>query len=32
MPLPEGLSTSSPERGVERLEFLTDITYERDGV
>ena len=32
MPLPEGLSTSGPERGVERLELLTDITYERDGV
>ena len=32
MPLPEGLSTSGPERGVERLELLTDITYQRDGV
>ena len=32
MPLPEGLSTSSPERGVARLELLTDLTYRRDGV
>ena len=32
MPLPEGVSTSSPERGVARLELLTDITYQRDGV
>ena len=32
MPLPEGLSTSGPERGVARLELLTDITYQRDGV
>ena len=32
MPLPQGLSTSGPERGVARLELLTDITYLRDGV
>jgi hypothetical protein len=32
MPLPEGLSTSSPERGVARLELLIDITYQLDGV
>ena len=32
MPLPEGLSTLGPERGVARLELLTDITYLRDGV
>ena len=32
MPLPEGLSTSGPERGVARLELLTDLTYLRDGV
>ncbi len=32
MPLPEGLSTSGPERGVARLELLTDVTYQRDGV
>ena len=32
MALPEGLSTSSPERGVARLELLTDITYQLDGV
>jgi len=31
MPLPEGLSISGPERGVARLELLTDITYLRDG-
>ena len=32
MPLPEGLSASGPERGVARLELLTDLTYQRDGV
>ena len=32
MPLPEGLSILGPERGVARLEFLTDITYLEDGV
>ena len=32
MPLPEGLSTSGPERAVARLELLTDITYLRDDV
>ena len=32
MPLPEGLSTSGPESDVERLELLTDVTYQRDGV
>ncbi len=32
LPLPEGLSTSGTERGVARLELLTDITYERGGV
>jgi phosphatidylserine/phosphatidylglycerophosphate/cardiolipin synthase-like enzyme len=32
MPLPEGLSTSGPERGVARLELLTDITYQQNGV
>ena len=31
-PLPEGLSLSGPERGFARLELLTDITYQRDGV
>ncbi len=32
MPLPGGLSTTGPERGVARLELLTDLTYLRDGV
>ena len=32
MQLPEGLSTSGPERGVARLELLTDVTYQLDGV
>ena len=32
MPLPEGLSTSGPERAVARLELLTDITYRSGGV
>ena len=32
MPLPGGVSTSGPERGVARLEFLTDITYHQNGV
>ena len=32
MSIPEGLSTSGPERGVARLELLTDVTYQRDGV
>ncbi len=31
MPLPEGVSTSGPERSVARLELLTDVTYQSDG-
>ena len=31
-PLPGGVSTSGPDRGVARLELLTDITYQQDGV
>ena len=32
MPLPGGVSTSGPDRGVARLELLTDITYRHEGV
>ncbi len=30
MPLPDGLSTFGPERGVARLELLIDVTYQRE--